>query len=217
MITKKPFGRHDSLPNFSAMSVAGVDEAGRGTLAGPVIAAAVILPKSRGKRKYYDSKQLNADKRTQMCRTVKQEAVAWALGRAEVSEIDQMNILNASLLAMVRALKLLVADPHLSLDLILIDGNRTPDFNLPCCAVVGGDDRIESISAASIVAKVERDKEMLQLHKRYPIYNFASHKGYPTKEHIKNLDKYGVCNAHRKSYRPIKERLAKGLKKMVAT
>lgn len=194
------------MPDFGAALIAGVDEAGRGPLAGPVIASAVILPTPHRRRRYHDSKQLGAGRRTRLSRAVRCEAVAWAVGRAEVEEIDELNIAEASLLAMARALAALAVTP----DLALVDGNRVPYLDLPCYAVVGGDDRIEVISAASIVAKVERDEEMLQLHERYPIYNFASHKGYPTKEHIQNLDRYGVCSIHRKSYRPVRERLAAG-------
>ncbi len=203
MIAKKSFGRGETLPDFSAALIAGVDEAGCGTLAGPVIASAVILPAPCPGRRYRDSKQLDVEARARLCRAVRREAVAWAVGRAEVEEIDEMNILNARLLAMSRALAALAVAP----DLVLVDGNRAPDIDLPCHAVVGGDDRVVAISAASIVAKVARDEEMLQWHERYPVYNFASHKGYPTKEHIRNLDRYGVCGIHRKSYRPVRERL----------
>ncbi len=200
---KRFFAKGEALPDFDAEMIAGVDEAGRGTLAGPVIAAAVILPRARRPRRYRDSKQLGAARRVRLHRAVRREAVACAVGRAEVAEIDEMNILHASLLAMARALAALAVTP----DLVLVDGDRVPDLDLPCCAVVGGDDRVEVVSAASIVAKVERDREMLQLHEHYPVYNFAAHKGYPTREHIRKLDRYGVCDAHRKSYRPVRERL----------
>lgn len=198
--------RGGALPDFGGGPVAGVDEAGRGPLAGPVVAAAVILPEPRPERRYRDSKRLDAAAREQLCREARREAVAWAVGRADVREIDELNILNASLLAMARAVKALSVTPAL----VLVDGNRAPDVGLPCCAIVGGDDRVEVISAASILAKVERDEEMLRLHQRYPAYNFASHKGYPTAEHLRNLDRHGACRVHRRSYRPVRERLAAG-------
>ena len=197
-------GRDASLPDFGTALVAGVDEAGRGPLAGPVVASAVILPRSRYTHRYRDSKQLGTAERTHLYRLIRKEAVACAIGRAEVAEIDEMNILRASLLAMARALSALEVTP----DLALVDGNHVPGSDLPCYAVIGGDARIAAVSAASIVAKVERDWEMLQLHRRYPVYNFASNKGYPTKEHIRSLDRHGVCDVHRKSYRPVRERLA---------
>ena len=205
---KKSFGRNETLPDFGEALIAGVDEAGRGPLAGPVIAAAVILPglsfAARRQRKYVDSKQLKAADRVRLCEDIRRQSLACAVGRAEVEEIDELNILNANLLAMARALAALVVKP----DLVLVDGNRVPDSDWPCYSIVGGDDRVEVISAASILAKVTRDEEMLRLHERYPAYNFAAHKGYPTKEHIQNLDRYGVCEVHRKSYRPVKQRLA---------
>ena len=203
--TEKVFGRSEILPNFGDALIAGVDEAGRGPLAGPVIAAAVILPplKTPRQRRYFDSKQHKVADRIRLCGGIRQQSLACATGHADVEEIDELNILNASLLAMKRALAALQIKP----DLVLVDGNRVPDFDAPCYSVVGGDARVESISAASIVAKVTRDEEMLQLHARYPVYNFASHKGYPTREHIRNLDCHGVCEVHRKSYRPVRERL----------
>ena len=203
MVTKRIFGRREALPDFGNMLVAGVDEAGRGALAGPVIAGAVIFSRLPVDGGYRDSKQLGPAKRKRLSLVAKREALDWAVGRAEVGEIDEINILNASLLAMARALASLRIAP----DLVLVDGNRTPDAPFPCYAVVGGDCRVASISAASIIAKVERDLEMLRWHRRYPAYNFASHKGYPTKEHIRNLDRYGVSRIHRQSYRPVMERL----------
>ena len=200
-MTEKLFGRQEALPDFGDMLIAGVDEAGRGALAGPVIAGAVILPRPSAGG-YRDSKTLDPAGRERLSLTAKSEAVAWAVGRCEAEEIDELNILNASLLAMARALASLAVAP----DLVLIDGNRVPDVPFPCHAVVGGDSRVVSISAASIVAKVTRDLEMLRLHRRYPGYNFASHKGYPTGEHIRNLDRYGVSDIHRRSYRPVRER-----------
>ena len=206
MTSGKLFGRGEALPDFGDGLIAGVDEAGRGPLAGPVVAAAVVLPTPRREHRYRDSKRLDAGTRERLCRELRGEAVAWAVGRADAREIDELNILNASLLAMARAVKALCVKPAL----VLVDGNRAPDVDLPCCAIVGGDDRVEVISAASIVAKVERDEEMLQLHRRYPVYNFASHKGYPTREHLRNLERHGVCREHRRSYRPVRERLVAG-------
>ena len=202
MMTKKFFGRREALPDFGNVLIAGVDEAGRGALAGPVIAGAVILSRSSVAAGYRDSKTLDSASRERLSLVAKGEAVAWAVGRAEVREIDEINILNASLLAMARAIASLAVIP----DLVLIDGNRAPDVPFPCHAIVGGDSRVASISAASIVAKVERDLEMLQWHRCYPNYNFASHKGYPTREHICNLDRHGVSSIHRQSYRPVRER-----------
>lgn len=205
MVTKSFFSRHQALPGFDGVLVAGVDEAGRGALAGPVIASAVILSQPVSGDKYRDSKSLSSTARERLYLKIKCEAIDWAVGRAEAREIDRVNVLNASLLAMARAVAALKVVP----ELVLVDGNRTPDISFPCYGIVGGDARLASISAASIVAKVTRDAEMLHLHRRYPYYNFASHKGYPTKEHLRNLDRHGIGSIHRRSYRPVRERASR--------
>ena len=202
MITKKVLQRYEVLPDFSGCLVAGVDEAGRGALAGPVIAGAAILPDKQPIEACMDSKKLSPATRTEVAKVIKKRALAWAIGSASCEEIDDLNILNASLLAMQRAVEGLAVTP----DLALIDGNHLPSISLSAQAIIGGDDRVEVISAASILAKTTRDQLMLDLHEHYPVYNFAQHKGYPTKEHLHLIDQYGICEHHRKSYRPIKQR-----------
>lgn len=183
--------------------IAGVDEVGRGPLVGAVVAAAVILPDKHGISGLTDSKKLSEKKRQQLSLEIKEKALAWSLGRAEPLEIDQINILQASLLAMQRA----VASLALQTGFALVDGNKLPKLTCPCAAVVKGDSRVEEIAAASIVAKVARDEEMLQLDAYYPQYGFAKHKGYPTAEHLLMLEKHGVLAEHRKSFAPVKKRL----------
>ncbi|HED17170.1 MAG TPA: ribonuclease HII [Gammaproteobacteria bacterium] len=179
---------------------AGVDEAGRGPLAGPVIAAAVILNPSVKIPGLDDSKKLSVARREFLEKEIQQHAVAWAIGRAEVHEIDSINILQASLLAMCRALDALAKTP----DFVLVDGNKAPPCNYSLYPVIKGDQIVEAISAASILAKQTRDRELQALHKQYPEYGFEKHKGYPTKMHIEALEKYGICQAHRLSYAPVK-------------
>jgi len=184
--------------------IAGVDEVGRGPLLGAVVAAAVILDPARPIIGLTDSKKLSEKKRSQLSIEIKERALCWALGRAEVDEIDQINILQASLLAMKRAVEALSIEPtH-----CLIDGNRCPDLNTSSEAIIKGDLKIPAIGAASIIAKVARDQEMLQLDKLYPGYGIAQHKGYPTKAHLAALEKRGVLSIHRKSFAPVKKRLA---------
>jgi len=185
---------------------AGVDEAGRGPLAGPVVAAAVILHPQRPISGLADSKQLSPGRREQLYGRICSEALAWAVGRAEVEEIDRLNILQASLLAMRRAVQGLDPVPRRA----LIDGNRCPQ--LPCAAraVVGGDRLIAAISAASILAKVTRDREMRELDRRFPGYGLALHKGYPTQAHIRRLQVLGVSPVHRRTFGPVR-RLLEGL------
>jgi len=185
------------------MLVAGVDEAGRGPLAGPVIAAAVILPLSHGIIGIADSKQLSEKKRERLFGEICETAIAFGIGRAEAAEIDQMNILQASLLAMKRAVEALAIKPQK----VLVDGNRCPDLNYPVEAVIGGDRLIDAISAASILAKVTRDREMAALDNDYPGYGFAKHKGYPTKTHYLCLNQLGPCSIHRLSFAPVREAL----------
>ena len=176
------------------MLVAGVDEAGRGPLAGPVVAAAVVLDAGRAPPPVRDSKVLAPEVRDALARELRETALAWAVGRADVAEIDRLNILQATMLAMARAVAALGCVPGR----VLVDGNRLPD-GLPCPgeAVVKGDDRIPAISAASIIAKVERDLEMAALDGRYPGYGFARHKGYGTPEHLAALARHGPCAIHR--------------------
>ncbi len=178
------------------MLIAGVDEAGRGPLAGPVVAAAVILPPFHGINGLKDSKQLSSKKRESLFIEICQKAIAFGIGRAEAAEIDTLNILKASLLAMKRAIEALSISP----EKVLVDGNCCPDLNYPVEAIIGGDRKIETISAASILAKVTRDKEMMALDEAYPGYGFLQHKGYPTKAHYLALKNLGPSNIHRLSF-----------------
>lgn len=178
--------------------LAGVDEAGRGPLAGPVIAAAVILdPNQLPIAGLADSKTLSAKKRELLYAYIANKALAYAVGRAEVSEIDQINILQATLLAMQRAVRRLSLQPTK----VLVDGNRCPRFSVPARAVIGGDRLEPCISAASIVAKVVRDREMVQYESVYPQYGFAQHKGYGTRKHYAALKRWGITPIHRRSFR----------------
>lgn len=183
--------------------VAGVDEAGRGPLAGPVIAAAVILDANYPIDGLTDSKQLNESRREKLAKSIKQYALAWSVGRAEVEEIDAINILQASMLAMQRAVaKLAISPQH-----VMVDGNCCPKFSCTASAIVKGDLLVPAISAASIIAKVTRDYEMVQLDQRYPGYGLSGHKGYPTKKHLEALKRLGVSPIHRKSFAPVKKLL----------
>lgn len=179
---------------------AGVDEVGMGPMAGPVVAAAVILRRCCKIEGLADSKQLSAKKRETLAEVIKQNAVAWSLGRAEVEEIDELNILRAGLLAMQRAVAGLTPQPGLA----LVDGVRAPA--LPCAVktVVRGDATVPAISAASILAKVARDAEMCALDAQYPGYDFATHKGYCTAEHLAALQRLGACPIHRRSFDPVR-------------
>lgn len=187
----------------SAGFIAGVDEAGRGPLAGPVIAAAVILDPAREVAGLRDSKQLSEAARNRLAEEIRAKAKSWAIGRAEIEEIDELNILYASLLAMRRAVEALTVSP----DLALVDGNRCPDLNCETRAIVKGDQTVPAISAASILAKVSRDMEMMDMDKLYPGYGFAQHKGYPTRQHLQALAEKGLCAIHRRSYGPVKQYL----------
>jgi ribonuclease HII len=182
------------------LMVAGVDEVGRGPLAGPVIAAAVILDPSRPITGLRDSKKLTAARRAELAAIIEAQALAIGIGRAEVAEIDLLNILRASLLAMERAVGNLAFQP----DVVYVDGNVTPNLAMPAVAVVGGDDRVASISAASIVAKVIRDREMDRAAAHYPNYGFERHKGYATAAHLEALDRFGPSPLHRRSFAPIR-------------
>ena len=180
--------------------VAGVDEAGRGPLAGPVVAGAVILDPENPIAGLQDSKCLTALRREVLYAEIQEQALAWAVGHADVGEIDRINILQATMLAMQRA----VAALQPAAEYALIDGNRCPDLACPAQAIVKGDSRVAAISAASIMAKVTRDREMRSLDVRYPGYGFAQHKGYPSKAHIQALESLGVSPVHRRSYAPVR-------------
>ena len=180
--------------------VAGVDEAGRGPLAGPVVAAAVILDDLKPIRGLADSKALSARKRAALFDEIRAKALACCIAEASVDEIDRLNILQATLLAMQRAVAGLRLLPHR----VLVDGNRLPVLKMPAAAIVQGDSKVAAISAASILAKVHRDRLCEALHADYPAYNFAGHKGYPTAEHLAALRQHGACPAHRRSYAPVR-------------
>jgi len=183
--------------------IAGVDEVGRGPLAGAVVAAAVILDPNHPIEGLADSKKLTEKRRERLFDEIKEHALAWALGRAEAEEIDDINILQASLLAMKRAVEALpVAAKH-----ALVDGNRCPDLSCTSQAIVKGDLTEPCISAASIIAKVTRDREMVMLDAQYPGYGLAKHKGYPTKVHMEALKQLGPTEIHRKSFGPVKKLL----------
>jgi ribonuclease HII len=177
---------------------AGVDEVGRGCLAGPVYAAAVILPRRHGLRGLADSKQLSAAQREELAPRIRERALAWAVGIATVEEIDRLNILRATFLAMARAVQALSLKP----ELCLVDGNQVPELGCPVRTIVGGDAMVRSIMAASIIAKVARDAELARLHQQYPHYGFARHKGYGTPEHRAALQQHGPCAIHRMSFAP---------------
>lgn len=179
--------------------IAGVDEAGRGPLAGPVIAAAVILDPAHPIEGLADSKKLTEKRRERLFDEIRQHALAWSVARATVTEIDEMNILQASLLAMQRAVAKLKMAPQK----VLVDGNRCPRFACPAEAIIRGDQTEPAISAASIVAKVLRDRLMMLLDRRYPQYGFAGHKGYPTASHIEALRRHGVSRIHRLTFGPV--------------
>lgn len=180
--------------------ICGVDEAGRGPLAGPVYAAAVILDPRRPIAGLADSKALSARRRASLSVLIKARALAWAVGHATVEEIDRLNILQASLLAMRRAVERLSLVPTE----VLVDGPHCPQLGLRVRGIVGGDAEVGAISAASILAKTERDAEMLRLHARFPQYGFDSHKGYPTRRHLRELQRHGICEEHRRSFGPVK-------------
>jgi ribonuclease HII len=190
--------------NYSLTDFAGVDEVGRGPLAGDVVAAAVILDPDNPIAGLRDSKKLSAAKRVELDKIIKDKAIAWSVARATVAEIDELNILQASLLAMHRAVSALNPQPGY----VLVDGNRLPRWSYAAEAVVKGDDRVPAISAASILAKVQRDGELIDLDGQYPGYGFASHKGYPTALHLKALRELGVTPVHRRSFAPVKNLLA---------
>jgi ribonuclease HII len=192
------------IANYSGHLLAGVDEVGRGPLAGDVVAAAVILDPARPIVGLADSKKLTEKRREQLFEEIRQHALAWSIARASVAEIDTLNILQASLLAMKRAVVGLTLQP----EHVLVDGNKLPVWSYSAETVVKGDSRVAAISAASILAKVTRDREMCALDKQYPGYGFAGHKGYPTKLHLDALEALGVTPIHRSSFAPVKARIA---------
>lgn len=179
--------------------IAGVDEVGRGPLVGAVVTAAVILDPNQPIKGLADSKKLSEKRRIALAEEIKAKALSWSLGRAEPEEIDRLNILHATMLAMQRAVAGLAITP----DFVLVDGNRIPQLPMPAQAVVKGDSLVAEISAASILAKVARDLEMAELDKQYPAYGFAQHKGYPTKLHFEKLAELGATPFHRKSFAPV--------------
>ncbi|EIA1621758.1 ribonuclease HII [Vibrio parahaemolyticus] len=183
--------------------IAGVDEVGRGPLVGDVVTAAVILDPNDPIEGLNDSKKLSEKKRLALLPEIKEKALAWAVGRCSPEEIDELNILQATMVAMQRAIAGLKVQP----DLVLIDGNRCPELPMDSQAVVKGDLRVAEISAASIIAKVVRDQEMEELDKQYPQFSFAKHKGYPTKAHFEAIEQHGVISEHRKSFKPVKKAL----------
>ena len=189
---------------YKGSALAGVDEVGRGPLAGSVVAAAVILNPQLPIEGLRDSKKLTASRRETLAQLIRSRALGWAIGSASVAEIDELNILQASLLAMHRAVQALQCQP----EYILVDGNRLPHWQYASEAVVRGDDRVPAIAAASILAKVHRDNALIALDGVYPGYGFASNKGYPTAAHLQALGALGVTPIHRRSFAPIKKILA---------
>ena len=183
---------------------AGVDEVGRGPLAGDVVTAAVILDPNNSIEGLDDSKKLSEKKREHLFELIQQHALSWSIARCTVAEIDELNILQASLLAMKRAVQTLAIQP----EHVWVDGNKIPQWDYAAEAVVKGDSRVAAIAAASILAKVTRDREMIAYEKQYPGYGFAAHKGYPTKVHQQALMTLGVTPIHRHSYAPVKKALS---------
>ena len=189
------------MPIEKHIWICGVDEAGRGPLAGPVFAACVVLNPDYQIEGLADSKKLSEKTRTKLEMIIKTHSVAWAVASASVDEIDQLNILQASLLAMKRAVESLTFTP----DQVLVDGNHRPNLNFPVQAIIRGDSLIPEISAASILAKTARDAEMMRLHQDFPLYGFDRHKGYPTAAHIIALQEHGISSEHRRSFAPVKK------------
>lgn len=183
--------------------IAGVDEVGRGPLVGAVVTAAVILDPKNPIIGLTDSKKLTEKKREKLIVEIQEKALCWCIGRAEPEEIDEINILHATMLAMQRA----VAGLSITPDFVLVDGNRCPTLSMPSQAVIKGDSLVQEISAASILAKVVRDREMVELDKAYPEYGFAKHKGYPTAYHLEKLAQFGATKFHRKSFAPVRRAL----------
>ncbi len=185
--------------HYQGFLLAGVDEVGRGPLVGDVVTAAVILDPARPVKGLADSKKLSEKKRESLFYEIQEKALSWSIARATHEEVDRFNILQASLLAMKRAVEQLSLQP----EYVLVDGNKLPQWQYPSDAVVKGDSRVPAISAASILAKVQRDREMLALEEQYPGYGFAAHKGYPTPQHLAALKLLGITPLHRRSYAPV--------------
>jgi ribonuclease HII len=197
---------NDSLNETEGIGfIAGVDEAGRGPLAGPVVAAAVILDPNNPIEGLADSKKLSESQRNRHAVLIKQHALSYSIAQASVAEIDHLNILQATLLAMQRAVNGLSLLP----DQVLVDGNRLPNLTIPAQAIVKGDSKIKAISAASILAKVTRDVMMVEYHQQYPDFSFHVHKGYGTQQHIAEIERYGWLDIHRRTFNPVKTLLAK--------
>ncbi len=198
----RTFLRADKLRLLVDVSglMAGVDEVGRGPLAGPVVAAAVILDERRTIRGLNDSKLLAAEERERLDVEIRGKAVCWSIAAASVDEIDRLNILRAALLAMRRAVEGLAQQPQI----VLVDGNQRPELTMAVRTVVGGDAKVRAISAASIIAKVYRDRLCMELHAEHPQYGFDSHKGYSTPDHLSALRKHGACPHHRRSFAPVR-------------
>lgn len=197
------FSLNEMQSGHSTLLICGVDEAGRGPLAGPVSAAAVILDEANPVPGLNDSKKLSERQREKLAPLIRESALAWAVAYASVEEIDRLNILQATLLAMKRAVLALAIPPQL----VLVDGLYCPQTGIRSEAIVKGDSKVAAIAAASILAKTCRDALMLQLHEQYPHYGFAIHKGYPTAAHLSALREYGVSDVHRRSFRPVREQL----------
>jgi ribonuclease HII len=199
----RTFFRADKLRMIVDVSgpMAGVDEVGRGPLAGPVVAAAVILAEKGTIRGLNDSKLLQPEERERLDREIRRRAICCSIAEASVEEIDRFNILRAALLAMRRAVEGLAQQPSI----VLVDGNQRPELAMPVRTVVGGDARVRAISAASIIAKVHRDRLLTALHEEHPEYGFDGHKGYSTPEHLAALREHGACRHHRRSFAPVRE------------
>ena len=187
--------------HYKGRLLAGVDEVGRGPLAGDVVAAAVILDPDNPIEGLNDSKKLTEKKRERLYDEIKEKAIAWNINRASVEEIDEINILHASMLAMQRSVEALSIQP----EFVLVDGNRLPKWSYPSEPVVKGDSRVQAIAAASILAKVERDREMVVLDQQYPGYGLAKHKGYPTKVHMEAIKQLGITAIHRRTFGPVRK------------
>ena len=193
---------------MSIIWICGVDEAGRGPLAGAVVAGAVVLDPENPIAGLKDSKKLSAARREFLFEQIQSKAKAWGIGEASPAEIDQINILQATMLAMRRAIEDLTTRLGAWPDKALIDGNRCPELPIAAEAIVKGDTKEPAISAASILAKVTRDRQMMALHERHPQYGFAQHMGYPTEAHFTALQEFGVCDEHRRSFSPVRNVLA---------
>ena len=201
MSTTEDLDLFANVPTSIDRLVAGVDEVGRGPLAGPVVAGAVVLNPDDPIADLADSKELTHDERVALEHEIQARAIGWALGRAEVEEIDRFNILRATLLAMRRA----VANLQVDVSVAYIDGNIAPTLDCATVTVIGGDRLVPAISAASIIAKVARDEEMIALAEKYPEYGFDKHKGYATREHLLALDAHGPSEIHRRSFAPMRK------------